>query len=134
MNIEYREQKEYTEAEIERLFLSVGWESGKFPSEIVKGLKNSTTVISAWDGSRLVGLIRGLDDGYTIGFIHYVLVDPEYQGQHIGNELMRRLMDKYRYLLHVKVMPSDPKTLNFYRRFGFEVFDNYTAMEINHMH
>ncbi|WP_139176503.1 GNAT family N-acetyltransferase [Butyrivibrio sp. ob235] len=26
-----------------------------------------------------------IDDGETIAFIHYLLVDPEYQGQHIGD-------------------------------------------------
>lgn len=39
-------------------------------------MRNSTHVISAWDGDRLIGLVRSLDDGATIAFLHYVLVDP----------------------------------------------------------
>ena len=47
-------------------------------------------MVSAWDNNRLVGLIRALDDGQTVAFLHYILVDPEYQKQRIGNELMRK--------------------------------------------
>jgi len=43
-------------------------------------MHNSTRVISAWDGDKLVGLVRALDDGETVAFLHYLLVDPAYQG------------------------------------------------------
>ena len=127
--ITYKETKEFSREEIERLFLSVNWESGKYPDKIVRGLRASSTVISAWDGERLVGLVRGLDDGETVAFLHYLLVDPAYQGMHIGGELMERIMEKYRDFLHVKVMPSSKKTVEFYRKYGFEVYENYTAMK-----
>lgn len=131
--ITYRNTKAFTAPELERLFLSVSWESGKHPEVLRLGMLHSSVVISAWDGERLVGLIRGLDDGYTVGFIHYLLVDPVYQGQHIGAELMQRLMEQYANLLHVKVMPSDPATIPFYEKFGFCRCDNYTALERTNM-
>lgn len=40
---------------------------------------NSQTVLTAWDGERLVGLARVLDDSELVAFVHYVLVHPEYQ-------------------------------------------------------
>ena len=58
-------------------------------------MHNSTRVISAWDGDKLVGLVRALDDGETVAFLHYLLVDPAYQGQYIGDELMKRIMSFY---------------------------------------
>lgn len=84
-----------------------------------------------WD--KLVGLVRGLDDGETVAFLHYLLVDPAYQGQHIGQELMERILEKHKHMLHVKIMPSDPKTIPFYERFGFVAGGSYTAMELNQM-
>lgn len=30
-------------------------------------MQNSTDVISAWDGNKLIGLIRALGDGETVG-------------------------------------------------------------------
>ena len=132
MGIEYKEIKDFKKEDLSKLFLSVHWESGKYPEKLVLGMKNSTHVISAWDNDRLVGLIRALDDGHTIAFLHYILVDPEYQKQHIGNELMKRMMDKFKDLLYVKVIPSDPNTISFYKKFGFKQYDNYSAMVVKH--
>ena len=80
------------------------------------------------DGDRLIGLLRALDDGATIAFLHYILVDQKYQGRHIGDELMNRIMKNFTDLLHVKVIPSDPRTITFYERYGFRQYDNYSAM------
>ncbi len=124
--------KEFREEDLKQLFLSVHWESGRYPERLVKAMHNSTHVISAWDGERLVGLVRGLDDGVTVAFLHYLLVDPAYQGLHIGEELMRRILSYYEDLLYIKIMPSDPKTISFYERFGFQQYDNYSAMVIKH--
>ena len=131
--ITYSETKNFEIDEIRSLFLSVNWESGKYPEKIKEGLKNSSHVISAWDGDRLVGLVRGLDDGATAAFLHYLLVDPAYQGQHIGEELMKRILSFYEDLLYVKIIPSDPKTIPFYERFGFREYDNYSAMVIKRL-
>ncbi|MBO5145189.1 MAG: GNAT family N-acetyltransferase [Lachnospiraceae bacterium] len=102
-------------------------------TEISRAMQNSSVVISAWDGEHLVSLARGLDDKETIGFIHYLLVDSDYQGLHIGDTLMKKIMEKYDKLLHVKVMPSDPHTIKFYEKYGFKQFDKYSALEKTNM-
>ena len=127
--IVYREEREFRSEDLERLFLSVRWRSGNYPEKLQRGLRNSSQVISAWDGDRLVGLVRGLDDGETVGFVHYLLVDPAYQGRGIATALMERLMERYQHLLHVKLMPSNPDTVPFYEKFGFRRYDKYTALE-----
>ena len=128
MEIEYRQTKDFTIVELKRLFMSVNWESGKYPEKLVRAMHNSTRVISAWDGNKLVGLVRALDDGETIAFLHYLLVEPAYQGHHIGDEQMKRIMVFYEDFLYVKIMPSDPKTIPFYERYGFQQYNNYSAM------
>ena len=45
---------------------------------------------------------------------------------------MKRIMSFYQNLLYVKVMPSDPKTIPFYERYGFQQYDNYSAMVRKH--
>ena len=62
MEITYTEEKKFTQDEVQRLFLSVGWVSGQYPSRLYKALMHSSTVITAWDGNRLVGLVQVLDD------------------------------------------------------------------------
>lgn len=93
MVIEYKDTKDFTAEELKRLFLSVQWSSGAYPERLVVALRNSDTVFSAWDGDRLIGLINVLDDSIMTAYIHYLLVDPEYQGQGIGKELTRMTLE-----------------------------------------
>lgn len=131
--IEYKEIKEFNKEEIKNLFESVKWESASFSERIVEGLKNSSVVISAWDNDRLVGLIRALDDGNTFACIHYFLVNPEYQGYHIGHELLTRLLDKYKDLLYIKVIAANKEVVSFYEKYGFKAYDYYTGLAIRNI-
>lgn len=128
MEIEYRQTKELSPEALGRLFRSVNWESGDYPERLARAMRNSEHVITAWDGERLVGLVRALDDGETVAFVHYLLVDPCYQGCHIGDTLMKMLMQRLTGRLYVKVMPSDPESMGFYARYGFREYENYSAM------
>ena len=71
MNIRYAEEKCFTQEQVQALFRSVGWVSGEYPSRLHKALMHSSTVITAWDGDRLVGLVRLLDDR------EYIEIMPE---------------------------------------------------------
>lgn len=82
MAIEYTEEKRFTVEQVEALFKSVGWESAQWPERLFKALQHSDTVISAWDGGYLVGLVRVLDDtggrksgGMRQSWATYVVVD-----------------------------------------------------------
>ena len=133
MEIKYKEEKEFTEQQLKALFLSVHWESAKYADKLVKAMKNSSVVISAWYDDRLIGLIRSLDDGITTAFVHYLLVDPEFQKYHIGGTLMQKLLAHYDDYLYIKIMPSDPTVKPFYEKYGFVEYDNYSAMEIKRL-
>lgn len=111
MKIEYKYTKELSATELQRMFLSVNCESGNYSEKLVRAMQNSFHVVSAWDDNKLVGLVRALNDDETVVFLHYLLHDPTYQGQHIGYELMRQLMCFYQNLLYMKVISSVPKTL-----------------------
>ncbi len=50
----YKEIKEFSKKELEELFLSVNWDSGKYPEKLVIAMKNSSNVISAWDNEKLI--------------------------------------------------------------------------------
>ena len=47
-----------------------------------------TINIGVWHGSRLVGSIRVLTDGYFYATIPDIFVDPQYQRRGIGRRLM----------------------------------------------
>ena len=81
MDIGYRDTKDLNENDLKDLFLSVNWSSGHYPEKLALAMKNSGSVFTAWDGDRLIGLINALDDGIMTAYIHYLLVDPDYQGK-----------------------------------------------------
>lgn len=65
------------------------WPGNYEPAPIAAALTR-TTNITAWDDERLVGCVRLLSDGYLFSTVPEILVDPAYQGQGIGWELMER--------------------------------------------
>lgn len=133
MNIEYKETKDFTEKEIEELFLSVKWLSGKYPSRLIKALKSSPFVVTAWNGNKLVGLIRALDDGEMVVFLHYLLVHPDYQGNGIAAHLLQIIKEKYKDYLYINIMPDERQNITFYQKHGFTLLENGAAMQIRHL-
>ena len=119
MGITYTDKKKFTKERTRQLFRSVGWVSGKYPERLHKALMGSSTVFSAWDGDRLVGLVRVLDDTEMVAYMHYVLVDPEYQGYGIAGHLVVMVKEKYCDYLYIEVMPEESKNATFYQKHGF---------------
>ena len=116
MVITYTDEKKFTKEQTQRLFLSVGWVSGQYPERLHKALMGSSTVFSAWDGERLVGLVRVLDDTEMVAYMHYVLVDPEYQGRGIAGHLVGMVKQRYHDYLYIEVMPEESKNATFYEK------------------
>ena len=130
MAISYTEEKTFIQADIQELFLSVGWVSGQYPSRLYKALMNSSTVVTAWDGNQLVGLVRLLDDSEMVACMHYVLVRPDYQGQGIAGRLIEMVKEKYKDYLYIEIMPEESRNAAFYERHGFQVMADGVAMQL----
>lgn len=128
--LRFTEEKCFTQAQIQELFLSVNWISGKYPERLFKALMNSSTVLTVWDENRLVALARVLDDSEMLAQIHYVLVHPDYQGKGIGGKMLERIKEKYKRFLYIEVMPEDKKNASFYIRHGFALMENGAAAQI----
>lgn len=87
-------------------------------------LKNSFYICVAVCGNKPVGMARIVSDGGYTYFITDVIVNPEFQGNHIGVELIRRVLD------YIKKDVMDGETVmvslmaayereSFYEKFGF---------------
>ena len=116
--IEYKTVKDFTKEELQRLFLSVEWSSGHFPEKLVLAMKCFSTVCSAYDGDKLVGMACAMDDGVMNAYLHYLLVDPAYQGQGVGRQLVEMIKQKYKDYLRIAVIGYDAE-LSFYENCGF---------------
>lgn len=130
MQIQYTEEKKFTQDEVQKLFLSVGWISGQYPTRLYKALMHSSTVVTAWDGNRLVGLVRVIDDSELVAYMHYVLVDPAYQGHGIASTMITMIKEKYQHYLYLEIMPEERKNAAFYQQHGFQIMPDGVAMQL----
>ena len=117
--IVYKEIHEFEVEDLKDLFLSVEWSSGHFPERLQIAMRNFETVISAWDGDKLVGMICAMDDGIMTAYVHYLLVRPEYQDKGIGKHLVNEVKDIYKDYLRIVVVGYDEE-VGFYESCGFE--------------
>ncbi len=82
-------------------------------------LKNANLTVTAWKGSRLVGIARTLTDFSYVAYLADLAVDLEFQKQGIG----RRLIEETRRRLQPEcmiVLLAAPKANEYYARLGFE--------------
>ncbi|TXK77012.1 GNAT family N-acetyltransferase [Paenibacillus sp. N3.4] len=133
MNIYYSTSKEdLSKDALQELFLSVEWESGKFPNELLQAIRGSHSIVTAWEEGKLVGLINALSDGVLTVYFHYILINPSYQNKGIGKEIMNIMLDRYKGC-KTKVLISYPHAVDFYNKLGFNTEDGATPMFISEL-
>lgn len=123
----YSSTHELSPDSLERLFLSVGWESGKYPEKLSLAMKNYKSVFTAWDGERLIGLVSAMDDGALTAYVHYLLVDPEYQKRGVGRKLMEMVKDEYFGYKKICLI-AENDAVKFYETCGFKGVDTAKPM------
>jgi GNAT superfamily N-acetyltransferase len=112
------------------LYESLGWRQHLYPERVARAMAASTRVVTAWAGDRLVGMARIVSDGEFCVYLPEILLCPEYQGQGLGTELMKRVLAGYEHVQTVALL-ADAGNDAFYERFGFQTVDGrlgYKAM------
>ncbi len=131
MAITYLYGKELESNSIRDLFLSVNWPLGDKPDKLQQAFSHSDKVITAWDGEKLVGLINTIADGSLTAFIPYLLVNPDYQKQGIGEKLVRMIVSEHEKYERI-VLLTEKDTVDFYRKCGFLDARSIHSMIITH--
>jgi len=129
MEIEIKETKEIIKGKIIKLYEANKWSSAKKPDLLYKALMNSDSLITAWDGNRLVGLGNAISDGYLVVYYPHLLVHPDYQGKGIGRMIFNGFQKKYGNF-HQQTLTADGKAIDFYRKCGFETAGSTQSMWI----
>ncbi len=127
MDITYQDTRDFQKEDLEDLFLSLDWFSGRYPDKLQAAIRNYKTVYSAWNGRQLVGLISAMDDGVMTAYIHYLLVRPEYSRMGIGRKLMELTKDHYKDYLRIVLIAYD-SAVPFYEALGFRKEEQETPM------
>lgn len=94
------------------------------PHTLIDGIAQSLYSLGAYDGDKLVGLIRVIGDGETIIYIQDILVLPEYYRKGIGTSLMQRVLLKYQDVRQINLTTDNTeKQRAFYESLGFVSYD-----------
>lgn len=118
MSISIKNTKNIPQEKIIALYKANHWSSAEKPDKLYKGLLNSTTLLSAWDGDKLVGLGNALSDGHLVVYYPHLSVHPDYQGKGIGGMIMEAFKEIYGDF-HQQVLVADGKAIDFYKKCGF---------------
>ncbi|HJS08194.1 MAG TPA: GNAT family N-acetyltransferase [Pirellulales bacterium] len=117
--IHYSDTRDLPLEGVVALYQANGWSAAEKPLLLQKALVASHSLVTAWDGPKLVGLGNAITDGYLVVYYPHLLVHPDYQGRGIGGQLMQRLLARYAGF-HQHMLVADGRSVEFYRKCGFE--------------
>ncbi len=91
--ITFSERKDFDPEQLLRLYDHAPWSKGRTVEETRDMLAHTDLVLSAWEGGQLIAFGRVLTDYIYRASIWDVIVDPAYQGQDIGTQIMHRILE-----------------------------------------
>ncbi|HEL1785451.1 GNAT family N-acetyltransferase [Streptococcus suis] len=133
--ITYKQNPQLDFQAVLEIYDSVGWTNyTDRPTMLHKALKHSLIVLTAFDGDRLVGLLRAVGDGHSIVFIQDILVLPTYQRQGIGRQLLEQAIAYFPdiYQLHL-LTDNTEKTRSFYEELGFAAVESLDCVAYTYL-
>lgn len=105
------------------LYDSVGWTAytnEQTRDKLAQAIRNSTYVVTAWDGETLVGLARAISDDVAIFYLKDILIRPDYQRQGIATHLLRQCLERFDHVRNKVLLTDDEeKQLRFYEKMGY---------------
>ncbi len=105
-----------------RLFLTTGWNKEYLLSaeEYLQALRLSWYLVCVYEGERLVGFGRLVSDQVVHAMIYDLIVDPEFQNQGIGGEILDQLVQycKQAQIRDIQLFCARGKR-SFYEKRGF---------------
>ena len=82
----------------------------------------ANVIHSAWEGERLVGLLRGWTDGAFDGYVCDLAVHPDYQKTGVGRGLLDLLAPEYPDVRWILL--ASPLAKDYYAHVGWSALDN----------
>ena len=128
--ISVRKQDVVKLEDVLHLYQAVGWTNyTNQPQMLEQALPHSLAVYLAFDGEKIVGLIRLVGDGFSSVFVQDLIILPTYQHQGIGSALMKQALGDFKGAYQVQLVTEQTeRTLGFYRSMGFESLSTYNCI------
>ena len=117
------------------LYTSVGWLAYTNDEQrpyLLKAIQNSTHVVTAWDGDKLVGLARCLSDDVSICYLQDILIHPEYQRLGIGRKLLLNCIERFAHVrMKVLITDDEERQKRFYESLGYKNTKDLIKIPLN---
>ena len=124
MGIVYKYNKPVTADEVIQVFKKSGIRRPIDQKErIQKMIDNANLIITAWDGTKLVGIARALTDFSYCCYLSDLAVDQDYQKRGIGKTLIECIKEKISDEVAL-ILLSAPEAMEYYPKVGFDPIDN----------
>ena len=117
--IQYSDTRDLPREAVLSLYRANEWSSAEKPDLLLRAMRASHSLVTAWDGSILVGLGNAISDGCLVVYYPHLLVLPDYRRRGIGSRIMQMLIARYKDF-HQHIIMADARAIEFYRRCGFE--------------
>jgi ribosomal protein S18 acetylase RimI-like enzyme len=132
-HIQFRDRRSQIDLhQLQELFgLAAFWAKDRRVEDLAIALDQSDPVISAWDGSRLIGFARASSDRVYRATIWDVVVHPEYQGAGLGRKLVQTVISHPHVNRVERVYLMTTHQQSFYERIGFETNSSTTMVLFN---
>lgn len=95
----------------------VGWPTPPSTEQHLAVLRGSYRVVIARSDGEVVGFVNMISDGVLTAFVPWLEVRPEFHGQGIGTELMRRIVAEARHFYSID-LTCDESLRPYYERLG----------------
>jgi len=95
------------------------WAQGRSRKTLMRMLLGSSSVVSAWQGSQLVGIGRATSDGVFRAVLWDVVVAEEHQGRGLGSRIVQALLSSPPVAASERVYLMTTNSCGFYERLGF---------------
>lgn len=118
--------------QVQQLFRDTAfWARDRQIEEWQVAIANSKPVVTAWDGSRLIGFARATSDGIFRATIWDVAIHPYYQGAGLGRRLVETVLMHPHVNRAERVYLMTTNQQKFYERIGFEENSSTTMILFN---
>jgi ribosomal protein S18 acetylase RimI-like enzyme len=104
------------------------WARGRQRQEHSAMLGGSQAVVSAWQGSHLVGFGRATSDGVFRAALWDVVVAGEHQGKGLGRRVVEALLQAPALVDVERVYLMTTNSAGFYEQLGFTAVENQRLM------
>jgi ribosomal protein S18 acetylase RimI-like enzyme len=104
------------------------WAQGRSRKQLLRMLRGSQAVVTAWQGARLVGFGRASSDGVFRAVLWDVVVAKEHQGQGVGRQLLEQLLGAPTLQGVERVYLMTTQSAGFYEQLGFHTHHGQQLM------